>query len=189
VRNAKANARYSGVAQERERSDENTEDMGKDAYLWRSAGTAHFGLVSGAGMVYIRQRNFSPTESQTIHCANRKRRGRPVCLTDGPSFDWYVGARMHKNNMARLLLAVALGLPLIACEDTKARQENEQLKARVAELVKESGDLGNRVDALTQENTELKQENERLKAKKTHTKSSKSKHHRHTTKPAASTAN
>lgn len=43
---------------------------------------------------------------------------------------------MRKNTMASLLLAVALGLPLIACEDTKARQENEQLKAHVAELVK-----------------------------------------------------
>ena len=42
---------------------------------------------------------------------------------------------MRRNTMASLLLVVALDLPLIACEDTKARQENEQLKARVAELV------------------------------------------------------
>ena len=96
---------------------------------------------------------------------------------------------MRKNTIASLLLAVALGLPLIACEDTKAREENEQLKARVAELVKENGDLGNRVDALTQENTVLKQENERLKAKKVQTKSSKTKHHRHTTKRAATSPN
>ena len=96
---------------------------------------------------------------------------------------------MRKNTMAGLLLAGALGLPLIGCEDTKARQENEQLKARVAELVKNNGDLGNRVDALTQENTTLKQENERLKAKKTQTKSSKTKHHRHTTKHAAASPN
>ena len=27
---------------------------------------------------------------------------------------------MRKNTMASLLLAVALGLPLVACEDTKA---------------------------------------------------------------------
>ncbi len=92
---------------------------------------------------------------------------------------------MRKNTMAGVLLAVALGLPLIGCEDTKARQENEQLKAHVAELVKNNGDLGNRVDALTQENTALKQENERLKAKKTQTRSSKNKHHRHTSKRAA----
>jgi regulator of replication initiation timing len=96
---------------------------------------------------------------------------------------------MRKNTMASLLLAVALGLPLIACEDTKARQENEQLKAQVAELVKNNGDLGNRVDALTQENTALKQENERLKAKKAQARSSKTKHRRHTTKRAATSPN
>ena len=96
---------------------------------------------------------------------------------------------MRKNTIAGLLLAVALGLPLIGCEDTKARQENEQLKAHVAELVKNNGDLGNRVDALTQENTALKQENERLKAKKTQTKSPKSKHHRHASKRAATSPN
>ena len=64
--------------------------------------------------------------------------------------------------------------------DTKARQENEQLKAHVAELVKESGDLGNRVDALTQENAALKQENEQLKRKAKTKKTKKSKHRQHT---------
>ncbi|MGB7846032.1 MAG: hypothetical protein WBL63_10480 [Candidatus Acidiferrum sp.] len=96
---------------------------------------------------------------------------------------------MRKNTMASLLLAVALGLPLVACEDTKARQENEQLKAHVAELVKDNGELGNHVDALTQENAALKQEIEQLKVKKAKTKTPKSKHHRHTTKRAATTAN
>jgi len=96
---------------------------------------------------------------------------------------------MRKNGMASLLLTAALGLPLIACEDTKARQENEQLKAHVSELVKDNGDLGNQVQALTQENTALKQENERLKAKKTQKKSSKTKHHRHTAKRAATSPN
>ena len=66
---------------------------------------------------------------------------------------------MRKNTIASLLFAVALGLPLISCEDTKARQENEQLKAHVAELVKDNGNLGNQVEALTQENAALKQEN------------------------------
>ena len=70
---------------------------------------------------------------------------------------------MRKKIMVALLLAALTGLTLIGCEDTKARQENEELKAHVAELVKESGDLGNRVDALTQENAALKQENEQLK--------------------------
>ena len=96
---------------------------------------------------------------------------------------------MRKDTIASLLLAVTLGLPLIACQDSKARQENDQLKAHVAVLVKDEGDLGNRIDALTQENTALKQENERLKAKTTQTKSSKTKHHRHTTKRVATSLN
>ena len=96
---------------------------------------------------------------------------------------------MCKDTMVSLLLAVALSLPLTGCEDTKAREENAQLKTHVAELVKDNGELGNRVDALTQENTELKQENERLKAKKAPAKGSKSKHHRHTTKHAATAPN
>ena len=92
------------------------------------------------------------------------------------------GERMRKNIMAGLLFVLALGLSLTGCEDTKARQENEQLKAHVAELVKESGDLGNRVDALTQENAALKQENEQLKRKAHTKKTKKSKHHRSTPK-------
>ena len=72
---------------------------------------------------------------------------------------------MKKNITTLLLLAVSLSLPLAGCEDTKARQENEQLKAKVAELVKENGDLGNTVDSLTQENESLKKENAQLKAK------------------------
>jgi predicted RNase H-like nuclease (RuvC/YqgF family) len=99
------------------------------------------------------------------------------------------GKRMRKNTMAGLLVGAALCLPLIGCADTKARQENEQLKAHVAELVKDNGDLGNQVDALKQENSTLQQENEKLKAKKTQTKSSKSKHHKHTTKHPATTSN
>jgi integrase len=45
---------------------------------------------------------------------------------------------------------------MMGCEDAKARQENEQLKAYVAELVKEIGNLQSRVDELTQENAALK---------------------------------
>jgi cell division protein FtsB len=85
---------------------------------------------------------------------------------------------MRKNTVVSLLLGVAV-LLLIGCEDTKARQENEQLKVHVAELVKENGNLGNRVDELTQENATLKQENEQLKRAKTK-KTKKSKHHRST---------
>jgi cell division protein FtsB len=85
---------------------------------------------------------------------------------------------MRKNTLASLLLGAALVLSLIGCEDTKARQENEELKVRVAELVKENGNLGNRVDELTQENETLKQENEQLKKRAKRKKATKSKHHR-----------
>jgi len=88
---------------------------------------------------------------------------------------------MRKNAIVCLVFALTLFLPLMGCEDTKARQENEQLKAQVAGLVKESTDLGNRVDELTKENTALKQENEQLKQRaKAKKKTKKSKHH-HTT--------
>ena len=94
---------------------------------------------------------------------------------------------MRKNTMTGLLLAVALVLPLTACQDTKARQENVELKAHVDQLVKDNGNLGNQVDTLTQENAALKQENERLKARKTPAKGSKGKHHHH--RQAAATQN
>jgi len=40
----------------------------------------------------------------------------------------------RKNTWARLAVAVVLSLPLTACKDTKTLEENEQLKAQVAEL-------------------------------------------------------
>ncbi|MGB8325227.1 MAG: hypothetical protein WCE52_19880 [Candidatus Acidiferrum sp.] len=90
---------------------------------------------------------------------------------------------MQRKSVVGLLLVAMLGTTQIGCEDTKARQENEQLKARVTELVKENGDDGNRIDVLTQENAALKQENDQLKAHKSK-KKSKSKHHHHATAPA-----
>jgi len=84
---------------------------------------------------------------------------------------------MRKNTIVGLALAVVLSLSLAACQDAKARQENEQLKAHLSELEKDNGDLQNRMDALTQENADLKQENERLKAKKAKTK--KTARHKH----------
>jgi predicted nuclease with TOPRIM domain len=95
--------------------------------------------------------------------------------------------KLRENTIASLVLTVALGLSLTACQDTKARQENEQLKAHLSELEKENGDQQNRIDALTQENAELKQENERLKAKKVKTK--KTAKHKHRSSSKASDQN
>jgi regulator of replication initiation timing len=86
---------------------------------------------------------------------------------------------MRTNGIANLLLVVTLGLSMVGCQDTKARQENDQLKAQVAELQKENADLSGRVDGLAKENSSLASENERLKAAKTPPKkSAKSKHRR-----------
>jgi regulator of replication initiation timing len=94
---------------------------------------------------------------------------------------------LNKSILGGLALAVTLGLSLTACQDTKARQENEQLKAQVLQLQKDAGDLGNRIDVLTKENTELKAENERLKTKQPAKKSSKSKRRHRKSKAATST--
>lgn len=96
---------------------------------------------------------------------------------------------MRKNTLAGFVLAAALGLSLTACQDTKARQENEQLKAQILELQKESGELGNRVDVLTKENAKLKAENESLKAKHPAKKTRKSKRRRSSSRRAASNQN
>jgi len=85
---------------------------------------------------------------------------------------------MRKNTVLSPLFALALVLSMMGCEDTKSRQENEQLKAHVAELVKQGGDLQTRVAELTQENAALKQENDQLKRRAKIRKSKKSKHHR-----------
>lgn len=83
---------------------------------------------------------------------------------------------MHRNRLAGLVLALALGFSLAGCEDTKARQENDQLKTKVAQLEKDNADLGTRIDSLTKDNATLAEENARLKAKATAAKkSSKSK--------------
>src|SRR5580704_2826938 len=76
------------------------------------------------------------------------------------------GERMRKSVIASLFLVVVLGLPLVGCQDTKARQENDQLKAQVAELQKENADLSSKVDGLAKENSALASENEKLKAAK-----------------------
>jgi len=79
---------------------------------------------------------------------------------------------MRKKGAAILLLAASLGLPLAACQDTKARQDNEQLKGQLADLQKQNTDLSGRVDALAKENSDLSAENEKLKAQIPHPKKS-----------------
>jgi peptidoglycan hydrolase CwlO-like protein len=70
----------------------------------------------------------------------------------------------RKNTWVRLAVAVVLSLPLTACKDTKTLQENEQLKAHVAELQKENGQLGNDLETMTAARDALTKENEGLKA-------------------------
>ena len=71
---------------------------------------------------------------------------------------------MRKNTLAGLVVAVVLSLSLTACKDTKTLQENEQLKAQVAELQKENGQLGNNIETLTAARDALTKENQALQA-------------------------
>lgn len=84
---------------------------------------------------------------------------------------------MQKNVCAALGLAIALSLPLAACKDTKTLQENEQLKAKVTELQKENGQVGNDLETMTAARDQLAKENDKLKAeiKALKSKGSKSK--------------
>jgi len=86
---------------------------------------------------------------------------------------------MNKKTLAGVGMALALSLVLVSCQDTKAREENEQLKAHVLQLQKDAGELGNRVDVLTKENADLKAEIQRLKQKRT---TRKTKHHQRKSK-------
>jgi len=89
----------------------------------------------------------------------------------------------RKNTWALLVLATALSLPLTGCKDTKTLQENEQLKAHVAELQKENGQVGNDLetmtaarDALTKEDEKLKAEIKNLKTRSSRKRASSRKH-------------
>jgi hypothetical protein len=102
---------------------------------------------------------------------------------------------MRKNTMARLLLAVALGLLRLDSlrGRSKARQEIEQAGRHMwrSSSSKIMANLGNNVDVLTQENAALKEENqhERLKSEKSSNEKFETKHHRHTTKHSPTSAN
>ena len=57
-----------------------------------------------------------------------------------------------------------LSLSLAACKDTKTLQENEQLKAQVADLQKQNGEMGNNLETVTAARDALMKENESLQA-------------------------
>jgi cell division protein FtsB len=95
------------------------------------------------------------------------------------------GWRMtRKSTLASLVVTVVLCLSLTACKDTKTLQENEQLKAQVADLQKQNGEMGNNLETVTAARDALTQENETLKAEikagkpKTSKKKASSRKHR-----------
>ena len=70
----------------------------------------------------------------------------------------------YKSTWAGLAVAVVLSLSLTACKDTKTLQENDQLKANVAELQRENGQLGKNIETVTADRDALRKENAALKA-------------------------
>jgi cell division protein FtsB len=96
------------------------------------------------------------------------------------------GRRMtRKSTLASFVVAVVLSLSLTACKDTKTLQENEQLKAQVADLQKQNGEMGNNLetvtaarDALTKQNEALEAEVKSLKSKNSKKKTSSRKRRR-----------
>ena len=85
---------------------------------------------------------------------------------------------MNKHASSGFVVAVALMLSLASCRDTKIRDENEQLKAHVLQLQKDSGELGNRIDILTEENADLSAQIERMEKKSAPKKTAKPAAHR-----------
>jgi hypothetical protein len=71
---------------------------------------------------------------------------------------------MRQNGSLGFLAVVLLSLSFTACKDTKTLQENTQLKAQVAELQKENGQLGNQIESVTAARDALTKENGALQA-------------------------
>jgi cell division septum initiation protein DivIVA len=68
----------------------------------------------------------------------------------------------RKSILASLVVAVVVSLSLFGCKDTKTLQENEQLKAQVADLQKQAGEMGNNLETVTAARDALMKENEAL---------------------------
>jgi len=73
----------------------------------------------------------------------------------------------RRNAWAGLVAAVALSLSLTACKDTKTLQENEQLKAQIADLQKQNTQMSSDLQAATANRDALAKENEELRARLT----------------------
>jgi len=91
----------------------------------------------------------------------------------------------RRNRWAIIAMGVGLSLSLAACKDEKTLQENQQLKAQVAQLQKDNGQAVNDLEAMTADRDALKKENEQLtseikalKGKGSKKKSASHKHHR-----------
>ena len=70
----------------------------------------------------------------------------------------------RKSTLATLIVAVVLSFSLTACKDSKTLQENEQLKAQVADLQKQIGEMGNNLETVTSARDALMKENDSLQA-------------------------
>lgn len=70
----------------------------------------------------------------------------------------------RKSTLATLVVAVVLSFSLTACKDSKTLQENEQLKAQVADLQKQIGEMGNNLETVTSARDALMKENDSLQA-------------------------
>jgi cell division protein FtsB len=81
----------------------------------------------------------------------------------------------RKSTLASFVVAVVISLSLAACKDTKTLQENEQLKAQVADLQKQNGEMGNNLETVTAARDALTKENDALKAQIAALKSKKQK--------------